>query len=86
MAFADAYPAIGPQFIAPSEDPNHRWVLALNGPDPTLEFYPVVVRKRTLSLAYDPSGWLVEIRESLGDPAVPNTPSGSFSLTLVKGP
>jgi hypothetical protein len=86
MAFADAYPSIGPQFIAPAEDPNHHWVLALNGRDPTLEFYPDAVRKRTLSLAYDPSGWLVEIRERLGDPAVPNTPSGSFSLTLLKGP
>lgn len=85
-AFADAYPNIGPQFISPAEDPNHQWVLALSGSDPTMEFYPEAVRKRTLHMAYDPKGWLVEITETLGDPTVPNTPNGSFSLRLVKGP
>ena len=85
-AFTDHYTAIGPRFISPAEDPARRWVLALDGTDANMELYPMAVRKRKLSLAYDPKGWLVELSETLGDTTVPNTPSGRFTLTLIAGP
>lgn len=84
--FTETYGAIGPRFISPSEDPSGRWVLALDGRDDSMEFYPEAVRRRQLSLAYDTRGWLVEISETLGDTTAANTPSGRFTLTLVEGP
>ena len=84
--FTDQYTAIGPRFISPTEDPAGRWVLALDGRDPSMEFYPEAARRRRTSVAYDPRGWLVEISETLGDTTLPNTPSGRFTLTLIEGP
>jgi hypothetical protein len=84
--FFERYQAIGPRFIAPDDEPRGRWVLALDGPDPSMEFYPESARKRRLSLAYDPKGWLSEISETLGDTTVENTPNASFTLRLVSGP
>jgi hypothetical protein len=51
-----------------------------------MEFYPENARRRQLSLAYDPRGWLVEISETLGDTNLPNSPNGRFTLTLIEGP
>ncbi|MCC7381964.1 MAG: hypothetical protein IT384_09050 [Deltaproteobacteria bacterium] len=85
-AFFERYTSLGPRFIAPDDDPQGRWVLGLDGDDPSMEFYPAAARHRTLSLAYDPRGFLKEIRETLGNPQAPNTPNGSFTLTLLEGP
>lgn len=85
-AFFEAHDGIGPRFVAPDDEPRGLWMIGLEGDDPTMEFYPDAVRRRRLELAYDPRGWLVEIRETLGDPSTPNTPNASFTLTLVRGP
>ncbi len=84
--FSATYAAIGPRFVSPAEDPSGRWVLALDGADPSMEFYPEAARHRKLDAAYDPRGWLVELSETLGDTRLPNSPSGRFTLTLTEGP
>lgn len=84
--FTATYGAIGPRFISPAEDPSGRWVLALDGTDANMEFYPEAARKRKLDAAYDTRGWLVELSETLGDTRLPNSPSGRFTLTLTEGP
>jgi hypothetical protein len=87
-AFFDRHTGLGPRFVPPSNDPGGRWVLGLDGDDPTMDFYPDGAKHRTLSLAYDPRGFLVEIRETLGTTAIASAPNGSFTLTMtsMQGP
>ncbi len=79
--FSKRHEAMGPSALAPDQHPAGRWRLSLTGDDADIVYYDN--KRRVQELEYDPRGFLVLMRETIGDRGDPSTANGNFSITLV---
>lgn len=80
-AFNRRHETMGPSSLAPEQHPKGRWRLALTGTDDEIVYYDN--KRRVHELEYDPRGFLVTMRETIGDRGDPTTANGNFILTLM---
>ena len=82
--FNDLHQSTGPSSRAPDPSSNREdWVLQLSGEDQELSTFPQAVKQRSMTIEYDPRGFLTKINERLGDSFNTLNPNGNYTLTLV---
>lgn len=83
-AFDAAHAGRSPRVVAPAMN-NGNWLFAYEGPDDSVFFFGDANKRRTVSLEYDPRGFLVLLSEDVGAEP-PTAPHASARLELRTGP